>query len=496
MRKNFSWVMVLALLACSCNLGLNAVIVPTASPTVDLSTPTVRPPTKTPQPTPTITLSPTPVEFPPDEPAGCREPSQDYTLVQVSGWTLNQRTASMLEYAAELMHEEPDFFIQRLTQGSYHDNGSASWGTHLGGGAVDLSVMLPGTYQVDAARLNRMVGALRTAGFAVWLRDQNELYPESAIHMHAIAIGDAQLSAPALAQLISPEGYFNGMAGLPKERGGPQPDRHGPPVICSWMLAYGAAQTPSEETSRPWRERLQTAAMQFLTNTQGELEVLTASIPFYSGTKRGPLDLDGVLAIKMLRGAGLLPLEDAADFHFSNFRLSQLNSDWRFWSIFNEDLFDKIVLPDNAQTQDFDQMPLQAGDVLLLSHGDTYYHILPVVQTDAEGKVWTVTPLRDADGIIRVQPRVLYQKGDTNRGLFYSEEYDFRWAKITILRLKGLTLRKGDSYSYQVQAGDTLARLAQRFDSSVAAIYEANPTLWQEPLQVGESILIPVNFTQ
>src|SRR5258706_15354153 len=75
-----------------------------------------------------------------------------------------------------------------ITQGSYHDNGAASFGTHLGGGAVDLSVLRHSTYTVLWNDIEPLLHALRVAGFAAWLREYGELYSNSPIHIHAIAI--------------------------------------------------------------------------------------------------------------------------------------------------------------------------------------------------------------------------------------------------------------------------------------------------------------------
>jgi len=190
------------------------------------------PPTLT--PTPTASITPTP------EPYGCQKPPDDYTRVKVNGWTVNQRTLAMLAHTQELYGGELDITEYGITQGSYHDNGSASFGTHLGGGAVDLSVIRRGTYTVLWDDVEPLLHALRTAGFAAWLRDYDELYPDSAVHIHAIAIGDQELSQPAQDQLTGPAGYFRGYNGLPIEMyGGPTPDRYGGPILCQWMIDLG-----------------------------------------------------------------------------------------------------------------------------------------------------------------------------------------------------------------------------------------------------------------
>jgi hypothetical protein len=174
------------------------------------------------------------------EPAGCQKPPDDYTRVEVNGWTLNQRTLTMLERAQELYGGELEITGYAITQGSYHDNGAASFGTHLGGGAVDLSVLRHGTYTVLWDDVGPLLHALRVAGFAAWLREYGELYENSPIHIHAVAIGDRELSPAAQEQLTGLAGYFHGYSGLPVPVGGlPTPDRYGGPILCEWMIDLG-----------------------------------------------------------------------------------------------------------------------------------------------------------------------------------------------------------------------------------------------------------------
>ncbi|MBN2116874.1 MAG: hypothetical protein JW730_09895 [Anaerolineales bacterium] len=189
--------------------------------------------------TPTLTPIPSPTSTP--EPFGCLKPPEDYTRIKVNnGWTLNRRTLAMLAHAQELYGGEIDVTGYAITQGSYHDNGSYSFGTHLGGGAVDLSVMRKGTYTVLWEEVDPLLRALRAAGFAAWLREYGEVYKDSAIHIHAIAIGDRELSAAAENQLTGPAGYFRGYSGLPFPEGGaPTPDRYGGPILCQWMIDLG-----------------------------------------------------------------------------------------------------------------------------------------------------------------------------------------------------------------------------------------------------------------
>ncbi len=206
----------------------------TSPPTAPIQTRTALP--VTPSTSPTAVLSPTASSTPtPSEPPGCLEPPDDYTRVQLPNATLNTRTFAMLQHAAELYQGEIDI-LNAITQGSYTDTEAASFGTHAGGGAVDLSVMRSGTYTILWDEIEPLIKALRTAGFAAWLRNLDELYPGSPIHIHAIAIGDRELSYAAQMQLNADYGYFNGMNGLPPAAGEtPAPDPHGGPILCDWM---------------------------------------------------------------------------------------------------------------------------------------------------------------------------------------------------------------------------------------------------------------------
>jgi hypothetical protein len=153
---------------------------------------------------------------------------------------INQRTLAMLSHAQELYNGELEITGYAITQGSYTDAVGASFGTHSGGGAVDLSVLRRETYTVLWDDLEPLIRALRAAGFAAWVREYGELYADSPIHIHAIAIGDQELSQAAQDQLTGPAGYLRGYSGLPVELyGPPAPDRYGGPILCQWMIDLG-----------------------------------------------------------------------------------------------------------------------------------------------------------------------------------------------------------------------------------------------------------------
>ncbi len=182
-------------------------------------------------PSPTLTSQP--------DSAWCQPPPDDYTRVKVNGQTINARTLWMLKRAATLYHGRGSPL--NVLQGSYTDKLAASFGTHAGGGAVDISVRVALTSSAILSETDQLdlVQVLRQAGFAAWLRLPADLNPPTTLHIHAIAIGDTELSEAARRQLDGPEGYFRGGDGIPLEHGGPHPDRYGGPIVCSWMTRLG-----------------------------------------------------------------------------------------------------------------------------------------------------------------------------------------------------------------------------------------------------------------
>lgn len=114
----------------------------------------------------------------------------------VDGKVVNLRTAAMLKRAQARLGED-----LRIIQGSYNSGGvSASAGTHDGGGAIDVA---------PTSRPERVVEALRAVGFAAWHRKPSQ--GPWTEHIHAIAVGDPELSSGAAQQVTD---YLNGRNGL------------------------------------------------------------------------------------------------------------------------------------------------------------------------------------------------------------------------------------------------------------------------------------------
>jgi len=116
------------------------------------------------------------------------------------GIIINTRTKNMLAAAETILGR-----TLTLSQGSYNPGGDpSSAGTHDGGGVVDVSVsgMTP-AYRVTVAT------ALRTVGFAAWVRNPSQ--GDWPYHIHAAAISDTDLSPQAQHQTGD---YYLGKNGL------------------------------------------------------------------------------------------------------------------------------------------------------------------------------------------------------------------------------------------------------------------------------------------
>jgi len=225
--------------------------VPQISPTLIRPTPTVIPPTPTAIPitipvrpiTPSnavkLTFSNVISDSAILNPQPCLNPPDDYRRVNYAGDDLNVRTIWMLKLAQGLYKGRGDVFA--LTQGSYVNDVPLSFGTHAGGGVVDISVIAKNNPRtvLSYEEVLIMLKALRQAGFAAWLRLPEDLKPATGWHIHAVSVGDRELSPAARRQLDGPEGYFRGLDGVPPEFGGTKKDRYGGPVLCHWMENLG-----------------------------------------------------------------------------------------------------------------------------------------------------------------------------------------------------------------------------------------------------------------
>lgn len=115
-------------------------------------------------------------------------------------------TVQMIQAAERILGRQ-----LRITQGSFSTSVAASGSTHAGGGALDVGVS-----DLGASLRQAIVAAMRSVGFAAWLRDPSQgPWP---YHVHAIAAGDPTASPAAQAQVRD---YYDGGDGLGGKDNGP-----------------------------------------------------------------------------------------------------------------------------------------------------------------------------------------------------------------------------------------------------------------------------------
>jgi hypothetical protein len=137
------------------------------------------------------------------------------------GKRVDTRTRSMLAAA-----DAKVAWSLTVTQGSYTSSNDASAGTHAGGGAVDVSVN-----GLDNDQRWQTVKALRTVGFAAWLRTPSQGH--WPYHIHAIAVSDPDLSESARNQVHD---YYFGKNGLKSHRPDDTPTNYR--VGFTWWEKY------------------------------------------------------------------------------------------------------------------------------------------------------------------------------------------------------------------------------------------------------------------
>jgi hypothetical protein len=136
------------------------------------------------------------------------------------GKRVNTRTADMLRRADGTLS-----WSLTLTQGSYNSSNPDSAGTHDGGGVVDISVS-----SLTTTQRWQTVRALRTVGFAAWLRTPADGFE---YHIHANAISDPDMSRPGRNQVHD---YYFGRNGLANHAADNTPEAYRVPL--TWWEKY------------------------------------------------------------------------------------------------------------------------------------------------------------------------------------------------------------------------------------------------------------------
>ena len=449
-----------------------------------------------------VPTNPTPVFY---EPAGCWQPPDDYTRVQINDHTINTRTYAMLQRAAMLYGGEIDVVGRSIIQGSYSNNSADNLGTHLGAGAVDISVMRTNTQYILYSDIDPLIRALRTVGFAAWLREDGEGESRSKIHIHAVAIGDIDLSAAAQEQISGPAGYLRGNNGLTVTSDDPEPDRYGGPLICHWMLEAGYTDmrtpTPIRTPVLPWQERLRQAALAYQAFYPEDATKIAHSLNFLDGKSESAENICGPLSAAILRDAGLLPIQAGPVQDLKSYWQASPSLNSRPWSLFPERDYEVFRFDTPLAEFDFTAWPLQPADFVYIyakDHG--FDHMFIVTEVDAEGRAYTVTNQyqiwgHKMWGSMLILRYLLYDPHSSGEGIIYNEWNNSRLGMtgqngFEVLRKRGL--EAGSLYKYTIRPGDTLPDLVSRFGAIPEGLIQANPGIDLANLQVGQVITIPI----
>jgi|GEM_PF-764967 len=436
------------------------------------------------------------------EPAGCRPPSDDYERVQVGEWTLNRRTLEMLTHAAKLYDGPIDILGASILRGSYLSEEDGANAIYYGGGVVDIKVTESGSNRVLYREIDRLIRALRVAGFGAWFREGED---GESPYIHAVAIGDRELSPIAQEELSGKYGYFRGYEGIRDSE--PQHDSLGGPLICSWMVeegfraSEGAHISISQPRSGDWRERLRDVAQSMITSSPSETVAFAKQLGFQGNGNEDPSNMCGPLSAAILRDAGLLPSSIGPVTDLKRYWLADPLTNGRPWALFPMDVYDLYHFDESIAKFDFTAWPLYPGDFVYAYSGrGEFSHMFVVTEVDERGRAYTVTNQKMPDGSFLVANVLLYDPTSPVAGAFRNV-----WTSnlaigrtglggFDVLRRKGVGLSQGSAFAYTIMPGDTLDRIADHFNTSVTAILSKNMISDPRHLTVGQTIVVPVNL--
>ena len=127
---------------------------------------------------------------------------------------VNARTKKMMDETYRLLGKS-----LVVIKGSYISGTSATSGTHDGGGVVDFRSW---DLASKGLSITKVLTELRRVGFAAWYRTKAQGFDP---HIHAVAIGDLELSASAARQVEAYRLGKNGLAGGGPDDGPKMPFR-------------------------------------------------------------------------------------------------------------------------------------------------------------------------------------------------------------------------------------------------------------------------------
>jgi hypothetical protein len=440
------------------------------------------------------------------EPAGCSYPGDDYSPAQVGERILSVRTFGMLRQAGQIYEGPIDLLDTAIVSIDHPSKLHNIPDPHHDRGVLDISVKHPLTNRILYEEIEGIVRTLRAAGFAAWLRDADELYPGSEIHIHAVAMGDRDLSRQALDQVQGKYGYFAGMKGYVIETGTLDP--HGGPIICNWMREAGLGnfrqvQTAPSQDILDWQERLRTTAESFVTRSQEETLQIARGLGFQRYGQEDPSNMCGPLSAAILLRAGLLPSAAGPVTDLYNYWLADPLANGRPWSLFPSDQYQIHRFSQSIERFDFSEWPLYPGDFVYTYSGHgAFSHMFVVTEVDVEGRIYTVTNQEQPDGDYWIERVLLYDPMNPDEGVLRSTcDNCGSWRRRTglggfdVLRRTDLAFSPPSDTSYTVRAGDTFSTIASRYRITVEDILSANDLNAPTDLSVGYLLTLPIQST-
>jgi hypothetical protein len=165
------------------------------------------------------------------------------------------------------------------------------------------------------------------------------------------------------------------------------------------------------------REVLYSTSMSYIANSHPEAVAISEAIGVHH-----PSNLCGPLSATFLISTGILPADtETFDFWF----LDPVDDDWRLWTWFPSDNFERHDFAQRVGTFDFKQFPLYPGDFLYLfgSPNGAFDHIMVVTRVDEEGRAYSVTNIRigewpDGFGEFVIKEVMLYDPNNPGIGQF------------------------------------------------------------------------------
>jgi len=189
------------------------------------------------------------------------------------------------------------------------------------------------------------------------------------------------------------------------------------PLVTSISLSPTPTLHPTPDRAVAQLESLYRASLKYLAQTDAETWEVATNLD-YAPLGGYPSNMCGPLAISILKDAGIVSQE--ADLH--NFWLLNPEEDGELLQItFPAGQFEWLHNDQPINAIDYNQFPLQAGDLVYIYSGfqGDYSHVLAVTRVDEDGRVYSVTNNFTEAGFV-VLEYLLYDPTNPGAGIFYA----------------------------------------------------------------------------